>query len=529
MRVDSIVRAGACALALFGCSNSKHPDTVAGPDGGVVGATEQPDAGSTPVATSTPPDAGTPAGTPDAGPTLGPPVRIDRWTYYGEEQGLSKDVRDASPDEGGNVYVAGGDAVYAKRRADEQFLRFDSENAGLSKKCNDFAYIMTPEPPTPFVQCAVTAVAGAAPGKAFVGFDGFGLEADAGVDWALETGGMDVVAFDAAQGKLSRTRHVLTAAPPHVVCDYGHVQWVDTCVPPVGTTPLPSLPWWDFGRRLLRHIDRIAVNHDPSTLMYGDAWVGGNHATMAVLLNNTARRNWKDTTLGITPQWKADMFADTKDFWEHLHPALSFPTLPFGELTQFLGEGYAVSIDPRNGMPWATNGVRTTSVFGYGVDLTGRQWDMTQQLDFWPDDTFLGADPVGGPTNDNIRALSHCADGTLWAGSLTHGLVRIDPSATRTYLHLPDDTAGVQSLACDWSDGSLWIGLARGGLLRGTGDGPFSPVVVSGAPDFAGHPIQNIQVDRWAAPRILYFAYGASKDAQGLITAAGGVAAYNGP
>ena len=103
------------------------------------------------------------------------------------------------------------------------------------------------------------------------------------------------------------------------------------------------------------------------------------------------------------------------------------------------------------------------------------------------------------------------------------------PAALESYLHLPDDSAGALSLACDWSDGSLWIGLARGGLLRGKGDGPFSPVNVSGAPDFAGHPIQNIQVDRWASRRILYFAYGASRDAQGQITAAGGVAAYDGP
>ena len=191
--LDSFVRAGACALAVFGCSTAKHSDQEVQPDAGVVGATGQPD--------------------PDAGPTVGPPTRIGRWVYYGEGQGLSRDVRDVSPDEGGNVYVAGGDAVYAKAKDAEQFLRFDWANAGLSKKCNDFAYILTPVPPTPFVQCAVISVAGAAPGKAFVGFDGFGLEADPGVDWALETGGMDVVAFDATQGKLSRTRHVLTAAP----------------------------------------------------------------------------------------------------------------------------------------------------------------------------------------------------------------------------------------------------------------------------------------------------------------------------
>ena len=94
MKVDSFVRAGACALAVFGCSSAKHPAPAEEPDAGSVGANAQPDPGT--------------------------PTRIGSWTYYGEGQGLSKDVRDISPDEGGNLYVAGGDALYAKQRSAEK-------------------------------------------------------------------------------------------------------------------------------------------------------------------------------------------------------------------------------------------------------------------------------------------------------------------------------------------------------------------------------------------------------------------------
>jgi len=101
-------------------------------------------------------------------PTPPPPVvRIrGNWTYYDVGQGLSQDVQDVSADEGGNVYVAGGDAVYVKKKGDDQFLRFDAKNAGLTETCNDLAYIDPANiqyPPTPPYLCRVISVAGAAP------------------------------------------------------------------------------------------------------------------------------------------------------------------------------------------------------------------------------------------------------------------------------------------------------------------------------------------------------------------------------
>jgi hypothetical protein len=55
-------------------------------------------------------------GAADGGVALAPPISVDGWTFYGAQQGLPAEVYDVSADEGGNVYVAGGDALQVKTR-----------------------------------------------------------------------------------------------------------------------------------------------------------------------------------------------------------------------------------------------------------------------------------------------------------------------------------------------------------------------------------------------------------------------------
>ena len=450
---------------------------------------------------------------------LQPPAVIGHWTYYGSAQALSADVRDVSADEGGNVYVAGGDALYAKRKGDPWFLRLDGVNAGLTRNCNDPTYMKTDNPPTPYQLCPVISVAGAAPGKVMVGLEGFGIEAEqGGAEWAIETGGLDVVEFDGTTAK--RDRHVFVASPPHVVCGTNGESFVTACD--------PNDPWWNNGRRLFRQVMRVVVNHDRSSPMYGDTWMGGNHATFAVLLANAQARGYVDRSIGLPPPW-----TDSRDTWEHLHPAI------YGILGEFLvGETHALSIDPRNGQVWGSNGIRTAYVTVYGPDLSNPQWWMgpiffdpsgatspVPYYDLWPDQ----GDPWSGPTNDHVQSISHCPDGTLWIGSLTHGLARIDPGGGVSFPADPLVGSAVSAVACDPADSSIWIGLASGGLVR-LKDGAVARVSVAGAPAFAGQPIASIQVDRWSGgSRVLYFAFGASKDASGRVVAGGGVASYDGP
>ncbi len=509
--------AGALSLLLVGCSGKSQGSAQAsGPsdpaplpsgdaDGGVA-------AGGAPA-----PDAG-PA---DAGVALEPPFTQGRWTFYGTSQGLSGEVWDVSADEGGNVYVAGGDAVYAKKRAEPRFLRFDADAAGLTRNCyavanpNDPAQLdrkLHPDPPGPPLLCPVISVGGAAPGVAMIGFQGIGTDGDPDADWAQDSGGADLVAFDGTS--LTRTRHVFIASPPHTICAAnGNEAHTSTCS--------YAFDWfWVMGRRKLRQVFRIAVNHDPGSRMYGDVWMGGTHATFAAYVNDAVRRGWVDDTVGWDPKW-----ADARYVWEHEHPGI------LGAGGSFLtGYTYALAVDPRNGIPWGHNGFRLASVSGgYGGDVSSKIWWLPEPwIDVWPDT----GDPQQLPSLDAVMSLSFCRDGTLWMGSAGHGLARRDAATGAiSRLDLPDPAAhgdSVTAVACDPSDGSVWIGLGWGGVLR-LKDGAFTALDPAGLPDFARHQVLSIQIDRWASPRVVYFAFLPTRDASARVTAPGGVAAYDGP
>jgi hypothetical protein len=244
--------------------------------------------------------------------------------------------------------------------------------------------------------------------------------------------------------------------------------------------------------------------------------MGGHHATFAALLENAAARGYVDRTAGWGAEWD-----DARDTWEHLHPALEAPDLTFVN-----GQGWALSIDPRDGRPWGSNEFRTTYVDGpYGASLADDDWWQGPFLDLWPDpspDTFFTE------ADDAVRSMSHCPDGTLWIGSYTHGLARIDPGGAIAHVALPAGAGGVSAVACDPLDASLWIGLAAGGILR-LRDGAYETVDAAGLPAFARNPVQSIQVDRWSGSRILYFAFQPIAGSDGRIVAGGGVGAYAGP
>ena len=250
--------------------------------------------------------------------------------------------------------------------------------------------------------------------------------------------------------------------------------------------------------------------------MYGDVWVGGQHATLAALLANPGARGMVDRTAAWGPEW-----ADAKYVWEHEHPNLNLPDGTFVN-----GEGWGLAIDPRDGMPWGSNEYRTTSIAGrYGADLSNDDFWPGAKYDLWPDPA---PDTPNTPADDRVRSLSFCPDGTLWAGSLTHGLARIEPGGQVAYASLPDAASGVSALACDPTDATVWIGLAAGGVLR-LRNGSFERVDTTGWPAFGQHPVQSIQIDRWSPTRTIYFAFRPLTDGEGRIEAGGGVGAFSGP
>jgi hypothetical protein len=511
-----VIACGAWMAACSGGTGSRSSTEQASggtPDGGLEAGI--PDAG--------PAD----AGTPDAGVTLRPPFTKDGWTFYGAEQGLSTDVSDVSADEGGNVYVAGGDAVYVKKRDGQSFLRFDDGNAGITRNCyvanmSDPAQVsraLHPDPPGAPIMCPIISVAGAAPGVAMIGFRGMGTDGDDDAEWVQDSGGADLVAFDGAA--LTRTRHVLIGSPPHTICpSNGNEAHTYSCS--------YAYDWfWVMGRRKLRQVLRIVVNHDHRTAMYGDFFMGGTHASLTALLNDAAARGYPDRITGQPAKW-----GDAIGVWEHDHPAF-YSASRNAFLTN---EAHALAIDPFSGTPWCSNGYRTAYLTGgYGAWLGGDDWWLRPQTppnalyyDFWPDSSV----PTESLDN-NVQSLSFCPDGTLWIGSYDHALARMAPGGSVSYVTLPDPALhgnSVEAVACDPSDGSIWIGLGWGGVMRLKG-GAFTTLDPNdpSLPAFTHQSVRSIQIDAWSSPRIVYFAFEPTKDASGAITRGGGVAAYQGP
>jgi hypothetical protein len=288
---------------------------------------------------------------------------------------------------------------------------------------------------------------------------------------------------------------------------------------------------YEKGRRKVRQVLRIAVDHRTGTVHYGDVWMAGSHGTFNLLVANPEARGWQD----LTPQYPGT--EDRRYVWEHDHPAMTaWATIGGVKQLAFLtGSSTAIAIDPTTGDPWGANQTRLASKRGAGSRADG--WDapmwppwmpdeLSSHLDVWPDPKPtdpMDFDAVDPRWMDMVSSLSFCDDGTLWIASLLHGLARRDPSGAISYLALPPGLGNnASAVACDPSDGSVWVGFGWGGF--GRWNGGWWTVEQMSPPAFAWlAPVRSIQIDRWASPRIVYVAQAAS----GL--GPGGLTVYDGP
>ncbi len=429
------------------------------------------------------------------------------FTFYGNGDGMAADVWDVSADEAGNVYVAAGNVLFAKQRGEEAFHGFDAASAGITRNCDE----------AKTKACPLVSVGGGAPGVAVVGLQGLGTDGDSDPDWWLDSGGADVLAFDGQ--RLSRTRHVHVAGMPNQFC-------MDHSPPPCSFGDAT----WEKGRRKVRQVLRIAVDHRVGALQYGDVWMAGSHGTFSVLVANPVQRGWVD----LVPQFPGT--EDRRFVWEHDHPAyMGWATTGGTKQYAFLtGSSRALAIDPTTGDPWAANETRLATKQGAGSRADG--WNASM----WPPwstdeirsfiDVWLDPDPAN-PMDydatdprwmDAVSALSFCDDGTLWIASSIHGLARRARDGSISYLDLPGGHGNsATAIACDPSDGSIWVGFGWGGF--GRWNGGWWTVEQISPPAFAAlAPVRSIQIDRWASPRIVYFAHAASR------FGAGGVTVYSG-
>jgi hypothetical protein len=258
--------------------------------------------------------------------------------------------------------------------------------------------------------------------------------------------------------------------------------------------------------------------------------MAGTHGSFNVLVANPSQRGWVDQT----PLYPGT--DDRKYVWEHDHPAMTVWATIGGvkQLAYTAGTTTALAIDPTTGDPWAANETRLATKQRAGSMADGWNapmwppWKPTEidsHLDVWPDPH--PADPTQYDATDPrwmdaTSSLSFCPDGTLWIASLLHGLARRGRDGSISYLSLPPGLGdSASAVACDPSDGSIWVGFEWGGF--GRWDGSWWTISQESPPAFAVQaPVRSIQIDRWASPRIVYFALVASKFGPG------GVVAYNG-
>jgi hypothetical protein len=319
-----------------------------------------------------------------------------------------------------------------------------------------------------------------------------------------------VVAFDGEA--LVRTRHVEVAGPPHEMCE-------DHTRPPcfIGDQT------YEKGRRKVRQVLRMAVEHDRRRVQYGDVWFAGTHGTFSLLVANPERRGWRDVA-------KEFGLEDRRFVWEHDHPAIVD-----GRTGAFLsGESTAIAIDPTTGDPWAANQFRLASKKDYARGAAGwnvpmwpperEWWDPHSFLDVWPDaipavlpGEFGRFDAFDPAWMDAVTSLSFCDDGTLWIASALHGLARRGADGAVSYVALPGGLGdNASAVACDPSDGSVWVGFGWGGF--GRWDGRWVAFPEAAATFAQNAPVRNIQIDRWASPRIVYIAQAASRFGPGGLT-----------
>lgn len=421
---------------------------------------------------------------------------------------MASDVWDVSADEAGNVYVAAGDLFFAKKRDETSFRVFDAASLGITKNCDE----------AKTQACPMVSVGGGAAGVAVVGLKGLGTDGDSDPDWWLDSGGADVLSFDGQA--LAKKRHVQVSGLPHQFC-------MDHSPGPCSIGDAT----WEKGRRKVRQVLRIAVDHRVGTTQYGDVWMAGTHGSFNVLVANPDKRGWVDQT-SLYPGTD-----DRKYVWEHDHPAMTVWATIGGvkQLAYTTGTTTALALDPTTGDPWAANETRMATKRGAGSMADG--WDapmwpawvpaeIPSYLDVWPDP--IPTDPTQYDATDPrwmdaVSSISFCDDGTLWIASLLHGLARRGRDGSISYLSLPPGLGdSASAVACDPSDGSVWVGFEWGGFGRWDGSSWWT-IAQESPPSFAAAaPVRSIQIDRWASPRIVYLALEASKNGPG------GLIEYNG-
>ncbi len=472
------------------------------------------DGGSDPVPDAGTPDSGTPdsgtpdSGTPDAGEVVVTIPSSAGWEFYGRQQGGPRFVYGVSADQGGNVWVAGGeDGLFLMKKGDNTLRRFTLED-GLHPYGIMRDGVGGPPPGDKYLK--VISVAGGPSGTVFVGYEGkppqkgmptcedewdqsynAGREPIAAI---YKSGDADKVTLK-ADGTLKVVHYDIHTGPNKVSREMR-------------------------GREKLCTIHRIA--YDPKTQ---SVWFGGNHG----FARGDAEFDGNVPVACFDPRPYTD-----KDFWwdfscngllEHVHPAISGAPAPGGSAPVLTDRYFGIAV-AENGDVFFGGQLRSTR-FRYGTN-GGNYWRAQAEtedppyswnrFDIWEDkdrDEEWPYPTEADRVDDHISAMSVTSSGDVWVSSFFYGLARLSPNGTVQTKVMQDlinytpagngkpAQAPSSAVAVDPQDGSVWVGAHWwGGMTRlKSGEVMKYGTNVFGSQLVNGSSVSDIQFDRSGGKR----------------------------
>ncbi|WP_225413665.1 ligand-binding sensor domain-containing protein [Stigmatella hybrida] len=400
------------------------------------------------------------------------------WTFYAPSQGAPQDAWGITEDEGGNVWVAGGEeGLFLLRKGARQFERFTMDD-GL----RPYGFLEDGSAPVGPKYLKVISVAGGPPGTVFVGYEGQGpcesnfygpgRERDPNIyksgdadKVTLTDSGIQTVHYDISSGPGGEGGEHGEGGDREKICSVRRIVW-----------------------------DR----------KHGHLWFGANHAFA-----------WGDPDHQNAPTCNGHR--QCSGVLEHTHPHINAKDTS-GHVFRLTDAYHGIAVLP-GGDVWFGGANRTTR-FKFMTVKPPRDFEsarkksenasaIANRIDIWPD----RVDEVGipGPTDrvdDNVSGMALMPDGSVWVSSYAWGLALLNPTGTvnRYALNTGPDRF-ITSLVRDPTDNSLWVGLRwGGGLLRV--HGPQVTRYASALGSLTSRPIWDLQSPVRDGQRRLLVAFG---------------------
>jgi hypothetical protein len=441
---------------------------------------------------------------------------------YGEAEGAPRDVLGASMDEGGNLWVAGGEeGLFLLKKGETTFRRYTMADGlqpyGLVP--NRFGEMVAPAGEK---YLKVISVTGGRAGVVYVGYQGLpnceseawkapGEKEDKNV---FKSGDADRVVLN-DDGTL-RVFHYDIYSPGHTVPGYGQREKLCTVNRIV----------WDKQRQTVW----FAANHG---MAWGeDGYEGGKGCQSEEVREANA---WFYE--GETRQ------RCNNGVMEHVHPGVELAGSDGGEESRLAGDVWGVAVRP-DGDVWMGTHVRTSRfriMTNGSLQASGAPWDFeaarklteekkyaANRIDVWPKEGQVGeveSRLASERKDDLVMGLALTSDGSLWVGSAAWGLAQLDDTGkvVRRYFEQDPILRHIGAVGRDTHDESLWLGHRWGmGVSRIQGDKLVRYRGVLGAIT-SGH-VNDVQFHGTGEERKVVLSFGASEDG----TRRGGVGVFSG-